>query len=86
VARAVSMRHTIVPPPERSGFHAQAGRAKSHYVSAGCHYWLFEESSLPGAFVEFFEAPDADTLMRAHRKAPGAALDNARLYVEVELS
>jgi hypothetical protein len=41
---------------------------------------------LPGAFLEFVEAPDADTLARAHAAAPDPALDPARIYREVELS
>jgi hypothetical protein len=83
------MRHAIVPSGERSEFRARARRARAHYVSAGCHYWLFEEAELPGAFVEFFEAVDAETLANAHAAAPvapGPILDSARLYVEVDLS
>jgi hypothetical protein len=47
---------------------------------------VFEEANLPGAFLEFVEAPDADTLARAHAAAPDPALDPARIYREVELS
>jgi hypothetical protein len=61
-------------------------RKQQHYSRAKCHFWLFEEASLPGAFLEFVEAPDADTLARAHASAPDPALDPARIYREVELS
>ena len=84
--RAISMRHTVVPSSERDGFRARARRSSSHYASKGCHYWLFEEQSLPGAYVEFFESSDRDTLVRAHRDAPEPVLESARLYVEVELT
>lgn len=87
--RAIAMRHTIVPPAERGEFRAQARQALAHFSSAGCHYWLFEEEQLPGAFVEFFEAADAETLVSARRAAPagsGAPLDSGRLYVEVDLT
>jgi hypothetical protein len=36
--------------------------------------------------VEFFEARDPETLLRAHRTAPDPILESARLYVEVELN
>lgn len=85
MARAISMRHTVVPSKERDEFRARARRAQSHYAGQGCHYWLFEEKSLPGAYVEFFEANDRDALLRAHRDAPQPVLDSARMYVEVEL-
>ena len=86
MARAVSMRHTVVPAGEKAEFHERARRAKSHYEGRGCHYWLFEEASLPGAFVEFFESKDPDTLVRAHGDAPVRVPESARLYTEVELS
>jgi hypothetical protein len=86
VARAMSIRHTIVPSAERDEFRERAGRSLKHYSGVGCHYWLFEESALPGAYVEFFEAPDPETLQRAHSAAPQPILESARMYVEVELS
>jgi hypothetical protein len=46
---------------------------------------VFEEAGLPGAFLEFFEAPDAATLASAHASAPDRVLDPARVYHEVEL-
>ena len=47
---------------------------------------MFEETGLPGAFLEFFEAPDAKTLAKAHASAPERVLDPARIYHEVELT
>jgi hypothetical protein len=85
VARAISMRHTVVTTNERNEFRARARLSRAHYAENGCQYWLFEEASLPGAYVEFFEAKDRDTLLRAHRDAPQPVLESARLYVEVEL-
>jgi hypothetical protein len=35
--------------------------------------------------LEFFEAPDAETLARAHAGAPELILDPNRVYMEVEL-
>jgi hypothetical protein len=46
---------------------------------------VFEETSLPGAFVEFTEAADEQTLTVAHANAPHKTLDPSRVYQEVEL-
>jgi hypothetical protein len=80
------MRQTVVPSGDRNEFRDRARQSQSHYAGKGCKYWLFEEASLPGAYVEFFEANDRDTLLRAHRDAPQPVLESARMYVEVELS
>lgn len=84
--RALSVQRTLVTPPERDRFFERMKRKQEHYQRANCHFWVFEEASLPGAFLEFVEAPDADTLARAHAAAPEPALDPARIYREVELS
>lgn len=86
MARAMSMRHTVVPTADRKGFRERARLARTHYSSVGCQYWLFEEASLPGAYVEFFEGKDRDALTRAHQNAPDPVRESARLYIEVELS
>jgi hypothetical protein len=80
------MRQTVAPMADRNEFRERARRSRAHYTGSGCHYWLFEEPGLPGAYIEFFEAGDLDTLQRAHRSAPDPIADNARLYVEVELT
>jgi hypothetical protein len=46
---------------------------------------VFEETSLPGAFVEFTEADSEETLIAAHANAPHKTLDPSRVYQEVEL-
>jgi len=86
VPRVLSMRHTIVTPGDRAEFHARARQLQAHYAARNCHYWLFEEASLPGAYVEFFEANDAGVLQNAHEGAPGSIEPSARTYKEVELS
>ena len=80
------MRQTIVPSGERDEFRNRARQSQAHYAGKGCQYWLFEEASLPGAYVEFFEAKDREALLRAHRDAPQPVLESARMYIEVELS
>jgi hypothetical protein len=86
MARALTVQRTLVTPPERARFFERMKRKQQHYSRAKCHFWVFEEASLPGAFLEFVEAPDADTLARAHAAAPDPTLDPARIYREVELS
>jgi len=83
--RALTVQRTLVTPPDREKFAQKLLRAHAYYASAGCRYSVFEEAGLPGAFLEFFEAPDAATLARAHASAPDRVLDPARIYHEVEL-
>ena len=86
MARALSVQRTLVTPGERERFFERMKRKHQHYSRCKCHFWVFEEASLPGAFLEFVEAPDEETLSRAHASAPDPALDPARIYREVELS
>ena len=84
--KALTMHRTVVTPGDRARF-LEAARAKArHYEAASCHYWLFEEAALAGAFIEFCEAPDAATLTAAHAAVPGRILDRSRVYTSVELT
>jgi hypothetical protein len=83
--RALTIQRTLVTPNDRERFHERLRAKQAYYASAKCRFWAFEEASLPGAFLEFFEADDADTLARAHAGAPQPVLDPNRVYKEVEL-
>lgn len=83
--RALTIQRTLVTPNDRERFHDRLKRKQEYYASAKCRFWAFEEASLPGAFLEFFEADDAATLARAHAAAPEPVLDPNRVYREVEL-
>jgi len=83
--RALTVQRTLVTPPERKKFAERLKRNREYYAQANCRYWVFEEAGLPGAFLEFFEAADPQTLARAHASAPERVLDPARVYHEVEL-
>ncbi len=83
--RALTIQRTLVTPPDRAKFAERLLRKREHYKQAGCRFWVFEEAGLHGAFLEFFEAPDAATLSKAHASAPERVLDPARIYHEVEL-
>ena len=83
--RALTVQRTLVIPQERKKFAEKLKRNREYYAQANCRYWVFEEAGLPGAFLEFCEAPDHQTLARAHAAAPERVLDPARIYHEVEL-
>ncbi len=84
--RVLSMQRTVVTPHDRAKFLEHARVRQTHYTNAGCQWWLFEEAALPGAFVEFTEARDADTLRHAHASAAEPPIDPSRIYLHVELT
>jgi hypothetical protein len=86
MARALTIQRTLVTPPDRERFHQRLKKKQAYYAKANVRFWAFEEAGLPGAFLEFFEANDPETLARAHAGAPEPVLDPNRVYTEVELS
>jgi hypothetical protein len=85
MGRALTIQRTLVTPGEREKFQDKLRRKHEYYSRVKVRFWAFEEASLPGAFLEFFEADDAPTLARAHAGAPEPVLDPNRVYTEVEL-
>ncbi|MDB4913355.1 MAG: hypothetical protein JWM95_999 [Gemmatimonadetes bacterium] len=85
MSRCLTIQRTLVTPREREKFAGRLKRNREYYTRAGCRYWVFEETGLPGAFLEFFEAPDAETLAKAHASSSERLLDPQRIYHEVEL-
>lgn len=85
MARVLSIHRITVTPAERKRYYERLKRKRAFYEGAGCRFWVFEEAGLPGAFLEFFEANDHETLARAHADAPDSVLDPNRIYQEVEL-
>ena len=83
--RALTIQRTLVTPSDREKFQVKLRKKADYYTKANCRFWVFEEAGLPGAFLEFFEAADAETLARAHAEAPEQVLDPNRVYQEVEL-
>lgn len=84
--RALTVKRTVVPKSGRGEYVERLRERKAHYKRAGCTFWVFEEAGLPGAFIEFTEAPNAPALAAAHASAPEPPLDAHRIYTEVELS
>jgi len=85
MARLLTIQRTTVPFGEREHYFERLTESKAHYASANCRFWVFEESALPGAFVEFTESDDSASLMKAHATAPYPVLDPARIYHETEI-
>jgi hypothetical protein len=83
--RALTIQRSTVPVTERANYTKRLKTLQSHYAAANCRVWVFEESSLPGAFIEFTEADDQQTLTVAHANAPHKILDPSRVYQEVQL-
>ncbi len=81
--RCLTLHRTTVPVADREQYLAKLRLRRTHYTSSGCNFWAFEEAGLPGAFVEFTEAPDEKTLRAAHATWPDRAGDVARIYREV---
>ncbi len=86
MARALVMKRTIVPLPERARYMARLQKRRVYYQSVGCNFWVFEEASLSGAFIEFTEAPSRDTLQAALAEAPEQVFDANRIYQEIALT
>lgn len=83
--RRLTIQRTTVPFAERERYFERLKANKEHYAAANCRFWVFEESSLPGAFVEFTEADDDVTLSNAHASAPHRMMDPSRIYQETEI-
>ena len=85
MARALTLQRSIVPLGDRRKYLERLSARKAYYVRANCRFWVFEEADLAGAFMEFMEASDGDTLSRALQGAPESVIDAARIYQEVEI-
>jgi hypothetical protein len=87
VSRWLTLQRSIVPAGDRKRFMERLTARRAYYETAKCGFWVFEESGLPGALIEFVEAPDRETLESALAGAPDhVVVDAARIYREVESS
>jgi hypothetical protein len=85
MGRALTLQRTLVPKADREKYFERIRRKADHYAAAKCRFWVFEEASLPGAFIEFYEADDPESLVKAHAAAPDRILDSGRVYLQVEI-
>jgi hypothetical protein len=86
VPRWLTLQRSIVPAGERKKFMEGLSARREYYETAKCGFWVFEESGLPGAVIEFVEAADRATLEGALAGAPDHIVDSGRIYREVESS
>jgi hypothetical protein len=84
VARWLTLQRSIVPASERKRFMERLKARRAYYQTAKCGFWVFEETGLPGAVIEFVEAADRETLEGALAGAPDHIVDSGRIYHEVE--
>ena len=82
--RWLTLHRSIVPAGDRKRFMERLRARRAYYETAKCGFWVFEESGLPGALIEFVEAADRETLENALAGAPDHIVDAARIYREVE--
>ena len=85
MARALTIQRSVVPASDRARQLERLRAKRDHYRSKQCRFWVFEEASVHGAFLEFVEADSGDMLLAAHASAPDAPIDATRVYLEVEL-
>ncbi len=86
MSRWLTLQRSIVPAGERKKFMQGLSARRAYYKTANCSFWVFEESGLPGAVIEFVEAADRETLEGALAGAPDHIVDSGRIYREVENS
>ena len=83
--RALTIERSKVSRHERDAYFAGLRERRDRLRAASCNFWVYEDLSEPGLFVEFTEARDVDTLAAALAAAShGAAA--ASILTEVELS
>lgn len=81
--RVLTMAQRKLQADEVADFYDTARRRRAYFEAAGCRYWVFEQRTAPGTFVEFAEGPDVDTLAAALRAHAGDAFDGP-IFAEVE--
>jgi hypothetical protein len=83
--RALTIERSKVSRPERDSYFAGLRERRDRLRAASCKFWVYEDPSEPGVFVEFTEARDSDTLAAALATAADSAA-TAPILTEVELS
>ena len=85
MSRSLTIQRTTIPPSERARYLARLAERAAHYEAANCRFWIFEDTGLRNAFVEFTVADDSDVLAAAVASAPGPGSGPIRIYQQVEL-
>jgi len=85
MARALTIERSKVSRHERDAYFAGLRARRDRLRAASCNFWVYEDLSEPGLFVEFTEARDTNTLTTALSAASEAGAA-ASILTEVELS
>ena len=85
MARALTIQRSKVSRHERDSYFAALRERRDRLRAAACNFWVYEDQSEPGLFVEFTEARDPDTLAAA-RAVVFDSDGGAPILTEVELS
>ena len=85
MARTLTIERSKVSRHERDSYFTRLRERRDRLRSGACNFWVFEDTSEPGVFVEFTEARDADTLVAGSLAAIGGP-PTAPILKEVELS
>ena len=84
--RVLTMQRSIVPKLDRQKFLDRLPQKKAYFQRSRCRYWVFEDVELTGAFIEFMEADDLETLLAARADSPERNERPVPIYKELELS
>jgi hypothetical protein len=85
VPRALTVERSKVSRHERDAYFAGLRDRRDRLEAAACNFWVYEDPSAPGLFIEFTEARDTDTLI-AGRSAVFESDTGASILTEVELT
>jgi hypothetical protein len=83
--RRLTIQRTTVPNSEREKYFERLKAAKAHYESANCRFWVFEESALRGAFVEFNRSGRRDRFGECTGNSAPQDFRSGRIYHELEI-
>ena len=81
--RALTFAWHTFPPEGRDAVAALWRQRRDQLAADGCRYWVFRSTTDEGAFLEFTEGSDEQTLVAARQRA---GLPTAGVYTELELS
>lgn len=85
MARALIMVRSKISQHERASYFGDLRRRRARMRAADCNFWVFEDPTDPGSFIEFTEARDAPTLAAA-KSADEEPEASAPILLEVELN
>ncbi len=83
--RVLTIERTAIPSSGRQRYLAALRTKAAHFRASDCRFWVFEDSEVRGAFVEFAEGTDEQALGMAYYTMPDSLRCPIPLYHQVEL-